>query len=58
MRPGTELAAGILEAGLYASDPHPLFAQLRTVAPVAWNEEHGFWAVTRHADVSAIGFDH
>ncbi len=58
MRPGTELAAGILEAGLYASDPHPLFARLRTEAPVAWNEEHGFWAVTRHADVSAIGFDH
>jgi len=58
VRPGTELAAGILEAGLYASDPHPLFAQLRAVAPVAWNEEHGFWAVTRHADVSAIGFDH
>jgi cytochrome P450 len=57
-RPGTELAAGILEAGLYASDPHPLFTRLRAEAPVAWNEERGFWAVTRHAEVSAIGFDH
>jgi cytochrome P450 len=57
-RPGTALAAGILEAGLYASDPHPLFTRLRAEAPVAWNEEHGFWAVTTHADVSAIGFDH
>jgi cytochrome P450 len=57
-RPGTELAAGILAAGLYADDPHPLFTRLRAEAPVAWNEEHGFWAVTRHADVSAIGFDH
>lgn len=57
-RPGTALAAGILEAGLYASDPHPLFTRLRAEAPVAWNEERGFWAVTTHADVSAIGFDH
>jgi len=57
-RPGTELAAGVLEAGLYATDPHPLFTRLRAEAPVAWNEERRFWAVTRHADVSAIGFDH
>ena len=57
-RPGTDLAAGVLDAGLYATDPHPLFARLRAEAPVAWNEEHGFWAVTTHADVSAIGLDH
>ncbi len=57
-RPGTELAAGVLDAGLYSTDPHPLFRRLRAEAPVAWNEEHGFWAVSRHADVSAIGFDH
>jgi cytochrome P450 len=57
-RPGTELAAGVLDAGLYASDPHPLFARLRAEAPVAWNEALGFWAVTKHAEVSAIGFDH
>lgn len=58
VRPGTELAAGLLDPGLYAGDPHPLFSRLRADAPVAWNEEHGFWAVSRHADVSAIGFDH
>jgi cytochrome P450 len=58
VRPGTELAARVLDPGLYASDPHPLFARLRAEAPVAWNEELGFWAVSRHADVSAIGFDH
>lgn len=57
-RPGTELAAGVVEAGLYATDPHPLFTRLRAEAPVAWNEERRFWAVTKHADVSAIGFDH
>ena len=54
----TELAAGVIDAGLYATDPHPLFTRLRADAPVAWNEERGFWAVTRHADVSAIGADH
>jgi cytochrome P450 len=58
VRPGTELAAGVIDAGLYATDPHPLFTRLRADAPVAWNEERGFWAVTRHADVSAIGADH
>ena len=57
-RPGTALAARVLDPALYASDPHPLFRQLRAEAPVAWNEALGFWAVTRHADVSAIGFDH
>jgi cytochrome P450 len=58
IRPGTALAAGLLDPSLYASDPHPLFARLRAEAPVAWNEAHGFWAVSSHADVSAIGFDH
>ncbi|HVC68932.1 MAG TPA: cytochrome P450 [Acidimicrobiales bacterium] len=57
-RPGTQLAAGLLDPGLYSTDPHRLFRALRAEAPVAWNEEHGFWAVSRHADVSAIGFDH
>jgi len=57
-RPGTALAAGVVESGLYATDPHPLFTRLRAEAPVAWNEERGFWAVTTHADVSAIGLDH
>jgi cytochrome P450 len=57
-RPGTDLAAGVIEAGIYATDPHPLFARLRAEAPVAWNEERGFWAVTTHADVTAIGLDH
>jgi cytochrome P450 len=57
-RPGTTLAAGVVDAGLYASDPHPLFTRLRAEAPVAWNEERGFWALTKHADVSAVSSDH
>jgi cytochrome P450 len=56
-RPGTELAAGVVDPALYSSDPHPLFARLRAEAPVAWNEERGFWVLTRHADVSAVESD-
>lgn len=43
--------------------PYEAFARLRATAPVAWHEEPeilgwpagpGFWAVTRHADVSEV----
>ncbi len=57
-RPGVELAARVLDPALYRSDPHPLFALLRAQAPVAWNEERGFWAVSTHAEVSRIENDH
>jgi len=52
------LAARLLDPELYTTDPHPLYARLRAEAPVAWNQERGFWAVSRHADVSAIESDH
>ncbi|HEU5151473.1 MAG TPA: cytochrome P450 [Iamia sp.] len=32
-------------------DPYPTYARLRAEAPVYRNEEHGFWALSRHADV-------
>ena len=57
-RPGTELAARLLDPEVYTTDPHPLYARLRAEAPVAWNEERGFWALSRHADVSAVENDH
>ena len=57
-RPGAALAARLLDPQLYTTDPHPLYARLRAEAPVAWNEERGFWAVAKHADVSAIENDH
>ena len=34
-------------------DPYPFYARLRTEAPLYRNEELGFWALSRHADVSA-----
>lgn len=46
---------------LYANGiPHALFARMRREAPVRWNpmrDEPGFWAVTRHEDIAAIGRD-
>ncbi|MHB8680549.1 MAG: cytochrome P450 [Acidimicrobiales bacterium] len=57
-RPGVELASHVLDPSLYERDPHPLFARLRAEAPVAWNEERGFWVVTKHADVSHVESDH
>ncbi|HVA02859.1 MAG TPA: cytochrome P450 [Acidimicrobiales bacterium] len=57
-RPGTALAARLTDPDLYSTDPYPLYAQLRAQAPVAWNEERGFWAVATHLEVSAIESDH
>jgi cytochrome P450 len=40
--------------------PHELFARLRAEAPIHWNklpDGTGCWAVTRHADVSAVSRD-
>jgi cytochrome P450 len=52
------LAARLVDPELYTNDPHALYARLRAEAPVAWNEERGFWAVATHAEVSAIENDH
>jgi cytochrome P450 len=34
-------------------DPYPVYARLRDEAPVYRNEEEDFWALSRHADVTA-----
>jgi cytochrome P450 len=34
-------------------DPYPVYAWLRENAPLYHNEEHGFWALSRHADILA-----
>ncbi|MDT4936586.1 MAG: hypothetical protein QOG80_257 [Pseudonocardiales bacterium] len=34
-------------------DPYPYYAQLREFAPLYRNEAHGFWALSRHADIVA-----
>jgi cytochrome P450 len=35
----------------FHEDPYPTYRALREEAPVYWNEELGFWALARHADV-------
>jgi len=39
-------------------DPYPFYARLRDEAPLYRNDELGFWALSRHADVSAAFRDH
>ncbi|WP_243712958.1 cytochrome P450 [Actinomadura sp. 6K520] len=39
-------------------DPYPCYARLRDEAPLYRNDELGFWALSRHADVSAAFRDH
>jgi len=56
-RPGEALAAGLTDPSVYAGDPFPLYARLRAEAPVAWNADHGFWAVTCHPEVQRVGVD-
>jgi len=51
------LTDSLLEGAFPAADPHPLYDQLRSTEPVAWNATRGFWAVTRHADVLAAATD-
>jgi cytochrome P450 len=44
-----------------AGPPWQLFARLRSQEPVAWTPEpaphHGFWSVTRHADIVRVSRD-
>ncbi|MFD0691218.1 cytochrome P450 [Actinomadura fibrosa] len=39
-------------------DPYPFYARLREEAPLYRDEELGFWALSRHADVAAAFRDH
>jgi cytochrome P450 len=56
-RPGTDLTAPLTDPAFFAGDPHPLYARLRTEAPLAWNDDLGFWAASRYDDVVAISKD-
>lgn len=56
-RPGEALAATLEEPGFYSGDPFPHYARLRAEAPVAWNAQLGYWAISRHADVMTVSRD-
>src|ERR1700733_12278009 len=53
----TALTAPLLEPDFYAGDPFPLYARLRSEAPVARNDALGFWVASRHADVVTVSRD-
>lgn len=57
VKPGQALAATLEEPGFYAGDPFPHYGRLRRDAPVAWNAQLGYWAISKHADVVAISKD-
>jgi cytochrome P450 len=42
----------------FFNDPYPTYRWMRDEAPVYYNEEHDFYALTRHADVAAAFKDH
>src|SRR5580704_8729020 len=56
-RPGQALAATLETPGFYAGDPFGHYARLRREAPLAWNAQLGYWAVSKHADVVSISRD-
>jgi cytochrome P450 len=37
----------------FHEDPYPVYARLRSEAPLYYNEDYDFWALSRHADVAA-----
>lgn len=45
--------SNLLQADLRA-DPYPFYAQLRSQDPVHWDEEMGFWVLSRYADIASV----
>jgi cytochrome P450 len=45
-------------ANLYSpkvrADPYPFYTELRSQDPVHWDEEMGFWVLTRYADIAWV----
>ena len=55
--PHEPLTDALLDPATYAGDLHAVLDRLRAEVPLAWNGTKGFWAVTRHADVSEVSSD-
>ena len=39
------------------ANPYPFYAQLRSQDPVHWDEELGFWVLTRYKDIATVYHD-
>ncbi|RJL34458.1 cytochrome P450 [Bailinhaonella thermotolerans] len=44
----------LLDGEMYAGDPAPVYAWLRSEAPVYHDEANNLWGISRHADICAI----
>jgi cholest-4-en-3-one 26-monooxygenase len=47
----------LLDGDLYAGDPEPVYAHLRTHRPVYWDAVNELWGISRHRDIVAIEKD-
>ncbi|WP_245623069.1 cytochrome P450 [Spirillospora albida] len=57
MDPGSQVSYSPFDYAVH-EDPYPFYARLREEAPLYRNDDIGFWALSRHADVSAAFRDH
>lgn len=48
------LSLSNLQTPQVRANPYPFYAQLRSQDPVHWDEELGFWVLTRYADIVAV----
>src|SRR5205814_1257703 len=55
--PAEDLTAALFDEATFRGDAHALYARLRAEAPVARNDEPGFWVLSKHADVVAASTD-
>lgn len=46
-----------LQDPVVRADPYPFYAQLRSEDPVHWDEDLGFWVLTRFEDISSVYLD-
>jgi cytochrome P450 len=53
----SELTKSLMREGVPSGERFEMYRRLRDEEPVAWDEELGYWAVSRHADVLAVSRD-
>jgi cytochrome P450 len=51
------LSLSNLERPEVRADPYPFYARLRAEDPVHWDEDKGFWVLTRYADIASVYLD-
>lgn len=51
------LSLSNLEQPEVRANPYPFYAHLRSLEPVHWDEELGFWVLTRYADIASVYHD-